>query len=100
MKTITDRGELVDVLRAFLRGRYMIVINDMSGRAVIDGAVVHHSLRVLLKHYLVEPVHIVDAMPNVVYLRLSADGIDFARRAVHEWRQKSFLERRAIRCFG
>ena len=97
---IVNRGEFIDVLRALVRGRVLVQVNDRAGGCTIDGGIVYHSYAALVRYGLIREYDNPAGFGLLRYYRLSESGRDFALRACDAWRRRPLLERLAMRLLG
>lgn len=99
-RIIPDRGEFIDALRVLRKGRVLVRVSEISGGCVLDGAPLYSAYRTLIEYDLVREFQNPQGFPSVRYYRLSERGREFADRACENWRQRTLLQRLAVRLAG
>lgn len=100
LRIIPDRGEFIDALRVLRKGRVLVRVSEISGGCVLDGAPLYSAYRTLIEYDLVREFQNPQGFPSVRYYRLSERGREFADRACENWRQRTLLQRLAVRLAG
>jgi hypothetical protein len=97
---LMSRGEFIDALAALSRGNVIALLDDSSDACVLDGVRLMWSFPSLIAYGLIAEYPNPDGFGGVRYYRMTAEGRQFATKALAAWRARPLLERLAIRLIG
>lgn len=97
---IPDRGEFVDALQLLSQGHVLVHLGNILGGCVVDGRIVYHSYRTLLRFGLIREFDNPNGFPSAGYYRITERGREFAARAFAAWRSRPVWQRLAMRLLG
>ncbi len=97
---IPDRGEFVDALHLLCQGHVLVHLSHVLGGCVLDGRIVYHSYRTLLRFGLIREFDNPRGFPNTGYYRITERGREFAARALAAWHSRPVWQRLAMRLLG
>ncbi len=95
---VADRGEFIDALARLRRGQILVRSADTDdGRCLLEGQMLYTCWKPLSRFGLLDELPREPRQGRIHCYRLNPRGIEFADRAVAEWRRQPLWRRLAMR---